>query len=188
MTQPVTDRLRDSMAGINAALSPRQVYMGIWEYSVISAQPGPPVVIDCTVVDAETSAHLPTQLTGLKLWPGPSGGVAVPPPGSIVRIGFVNYDPTKPYVAGLDPDKIPLQATLDASVSVAVGPSAPIVTLAGGGHPIALADVLDNFIKVFVTWVPVPTDGGAALKTLISAFVLGPPPFVTSGSLKSSTG
>lgn len=191
MTQS-TDRLQSALRGINQALNPRQVFAMTWEYTVIDATPGPPTKIDCQVVDPETSAHLPQQLTQLVLWPGPSGAVAVPAPGSLVRIGFVNGDPTKPFVQGLDPNSKPLTVVVDASVEASLGPSAPVVQLAGGGHPVALADVLDGFIKVFQTWVPVPADGGAALKALITAWGLSAPPsmlpFVTSGSLKTSTG
>jgi hypothetical protein len=108
MTQSVPDRMRDSLGRINSALNPAQVFALQWEYSVISASPGPPVTIDCAAVDAETSAHLPPQLVGLTLWPGPSGFVAVPTPGSLVRVGFVNGDPSKPFVAGLDPNGTPI--------------------------------------------------------------------------------
>jgi hypothetical protein len=103
-----SDRLQSALRGVNQALNPRQVFAMTWEYTVIDATPGPPTKIDCQVVDGETSAHLPQQLTQLVLWPGPSGIVAVPQPGSIVRIGFVNGDPTKPFVAGLDPNGTPL--------------------------------------------------------------------------------
>jgi len=108
MSTPVTDRMRDALSGISRALNPDQVFAMTWEYSVIDAKPGPPTVIDCAVIDPETSAHLPSQLTGLVLWPGPSGFVAVPAPNSVVRIGFVNGDPSKPIVVGLDPNSTPV--------------------------------------------------------------------------------
>jgi hypothetical protein len=107
VTQPVPDRLTGSMRRINRALNPRDVYAVTWEYQVILAKPGPPVTIDCEAIDTETTAVLPLQIVGLVLWPGPSGFVAVPAPGTIVRIGFVNADPGKPFVAGLDPNGTP---------------------------------------------------------------------------------
>ena len=107
MTASVPDRLLGAMARVNASLNPRLAYSLQWEYRVLTASPGPPVTIDCEFVDPEESGVLPAQLVGLVLWPGPSGFVAVPLPGTIVRIGFVNGDPSKPAVVGLDPNGTP---------------------------------------------------------------------------------
>jgi hypothetical protein len=121
-------------------------------------------------------------LTGVPFRCGVPGGSATLTPGTHVGITFLDGNPGKPVLSG----------AIDSTGAVMVAINAATVSLAGGGHPIALGDVLDGFIKVFETWVPVPTDGGAALKTLISAWALSAPPylvpFVTSGSLKSSTG
>jgi hypothetical protein len=115
------DRLQGALRRVNGALNPRQVFALQWEYAVIVARPGPPVTIDCEAVDTETTAHLPAQLTNLVLWPGPSGFVAQPPPGSIVRVAFVNGDPSKPTVAGLDPNATPLLVFAYASVAIQLG-------------------------------------------------------------------
>lgn len=54
---------------------------------------------------------------------------------------------------------------------------------AGGGDAVALASILDSFIKVFLSsWTPVPNDGGAALKTALAAWALGPPVYTTTAS------
>ncbi len=104
----MSDHLINSLQRVNQALNPRQAYLAVWEYRVIAAQPGPPVKIDCSAIDPETQAVLPQQLVGLVLWPGASGFVAVPQPGTIVRVQFVNGDPSKPAVVGLDPSGTPL--------------------------------------------------------------------------------
>jgi hypothetical protein len=108
VTQPVSDRLRSALVRTNIALNPRLAFSLEWEYRVLVATPGPPVKIDCEFVDPEETGVLPAQLVGLVLWPGPSGIVAQPVPGTIVRIGFVNGDPSKPAVVGLDPNATPL--------------------------------------------------------------------------------
>lgn len=50
----------------------------------------------------------------------------------------------------------------------------------------ALASILDSFVQVFLAWSPVPTDGGAALKTALTAWALAagtpPVPFTTTAS------
>jgi hypothetical protein len=143
MTTSVPDRMREAFEGINEALNPRQVFALTWEYSVIAAKPGPPVTIDCAVVDTETSAHLPSQLTGLVLWPGPSGFVAVPQPKSIVRIGFINGDPSKPFVEGLDPNSTPL-LVMGFATLIQFGDQ--------GATPVAKATPLVTFLGALQTW------------------------------------
>lgn len=109
------DRLQDALRRVNTALNPQQAYALVWEYRVLVAQPGPPVKIDCEAVDPDTQAILPKQLVGIILWPGPSGCIAVPQPGTLVRIGFANGDPAKPMVVGLDPSSQPILVMLDGS-------------------------------------------------------------------------
>lgn len=185
MTQS-TDRLQSALRGINQALNPRQVFAMTWEYTVIDATPGPPTKIDCQVVDPETSAHLPQQLTQLVLWPGPSGAVAVPAPGSLVRIGFVNGDPTKPFVQGLDPNSKPLTVVVDASVEASLGPSAPVVQLAGGGPPIArVGDSVLVTISIAQGALFVAPPGGGPCVVAAPIPVTGT---ITSGSLKATSG
>lgn len=109
------DRLLDALRRVNRSLNPNVAYAMVWEYRVIAATPGPPVKIDCEAVDPETEGVLPQQLAGMVLWPGPSGCIAVPQPGTLVRIQFVNGDPSKPTVVGLDPNSSPLLVMLDGS-------------------------------------------------------------------------
>jgi hypothetical protein len=139
----VPDRMRDALEGINRALNPREVFALQWEYAVIDAKPGPPVTIDCAAVDAETTEHLPAQLTGLTLWPGPSGFVAQPAPGSIVRVGFINGDPSKPVVVGLDPN---------ATALLVMGFATLIQLGDQGATPVAKAPPIVSFLAALQTW------------------------------------
>lgn len=163
MTQSVPDRMRQSLERINGTLNPDQVFALQWEYSVISASPGPPVTIDCEAIDKETTAHLPPQLVGLVLWPGPSGFVAQPSPQSIVRVGFVNGDPSKPYVAGLDPNDTPLLVMGFADLIQLGDPSATPIT------PSTWAQALAVALTTFATGLNSTTvaANGAALLTAL---------------------
>lgn len=173
-----TDRLRSALERTNSALNPRQVYALQWEYQVISATPGPPVTIDCSAIDAETQAVLPAQLTGLVLWPGSSGLVAVPQPGTLVRIGFVNGDPTKPVVVGLDPHGTPLLVMGFATLLQLGDASAAPVT------PSTWAAALATDLTVFATAMAAAATGplapmaapATALETALGAL---PPPATT---------
>lgn len=174
MTAATTDRLRNALAGVNGALNPRSLYAGEWEYRVIAATPGPPTKIDCSAVDAETQAHLPSQLNQLVLWPGPSGFVAVPQPGTLVRVSFVNMDPTKPVVVGLDPDGTPLVVMGFASlIELGDASAAPLTPAAWA---VALAEALTIFATAMAALTTAPlTPVGAAgtiLETALGALPL----------------
>ena len=173
------DRLAESLRRVNGALNPRLVFLATWEYRVISAEPGPPTKIDCSAVDEETSALLPSQLVGLVLWPGPSGIVAVPQPGTIVQVGFVNGDPSKPRVVGLDPDGTPLMVMGFVSATMQLGDqsAAPIT-------PTAYSVALDTALTVFanamsVLTTPPLTPIGAAGTILLAALGALPSPATT---------
>lgn len=77
---------------------------------------------------------------------------------------------------------------LTTTGTVNVGGNGSTVNLGGGGHPIPLADVIDSFVDVFLTaWVPVPNDGGAALKTALTSWAAGPPVYTSTGSTHTNT-
>jgi len=84
------------------------------------------------------SAGVPDTLP-IEPWTGLSGASARYRPGSIVRLAFVDGDPTQPLVDSYQPGVVPLEATVDASVKVHVGPSAVAVELAGGPTPLVVA-------------------------------------------------
>lgn len=71
-------------------------------------------------------------------------------------------------------------------VMVAVSASEVDLGAAAPSDRAALASILDSFIHVFLsTWTPVPNDGGAALKTALTAWAASlVPPYSTTGSSK----
>jgi len=112
------DRLLTAFARIIDLLQPRLLYLAIWEYRVVSVSGTGPVKISARAV--ASSCPLP-ELSAITLWPGPSGAYAVPVPGSSVRVGFADGDPTKPMIVGLDPANTPLAVYAHAGVSVELG-------------------------------------------------------------------
>ncbi len=98
----MSDRLRGAFEDILDALLPRLNYYVLWEYRVVLVSPGPPVTID-----ARTSDPSMPDLAGVRIWPGPGGVIAVPAIGSRIRVGFINGDPSRPAVLGLDPESQP---------------------------------------------------------------------------------
>lgn len=143
MTQPLTDRLGSSLAAIQRAQLPRLPFLAVWEYRVIAFTPGPPVTIDCQAIDPDAIATLPPTLVGVTLWPGPSGFVAVPTIGSIVRVQFINGDPSKAAIVGLDPN---VQPTL-------VFGYAPVIELGDvTASPLAKAGPLTTLYTALGVW------------------------------------
>lgn len=168
MTTSAPDRLFQALRRVNDAINPRLAFSMTWEYQVIIAEPGPPVKIDCEVLDPETAGVLPQQLVGIVMWPGPSGFVAQPAPGTVVRIGFVNGDPSKPFVAGLDPNSQPM---------LVMG-FAPIIQLgSAAAEPLtkaAWAEALATTLTTFATGLN-PTTLAAQAAALVTALGLLPP-------------
>jgi hypothetical protein len=63
----------------------------------------PPITVDA--IPAGASPFGP--ISGIKLWPGTDGSVAVPAVGSLVELTFAEGDKGKPRIVGLDPDQVP---------------------------------------------------------------------------------
>lgn len=180
MSAAVTmDRLRSALEGVNQALNPRQAYALVWEYRVIAAQPGPPVTIDCSAVDAQTQALLPATLSGLTLWPGPSGFVAVPQPGSLVRVAFANGDPSKPMVVGLDPSGTPLlvMGFVETVIQLGDQSAAPLTPAAWA---VALAADLTIFATALAAAAVGPLAPIAAPATALETALAALPPALTT--------
>lgn len=110
------------------------------------------------------------------VWTAP-GVSAMFLPSSIVLVVFADGNPGFPRVIAADPS-LPLEATLDATVSVAVGPSAPLVALAGGVTPLVLgpwATFLQAALTTFATGLN-PTTLAAQATALVTALNALPPP------------
>ncbi len=130
------DRARKALEHIIDLIIPNLAAFATWEYQVIDATPGPPVKLDLLPTTGGTVTNPFGPLTGLTLWPGPDGGVAVPSPGKLVRVRFANGDPSKPEVCGLDPTDTPsvvyqfgLQVLLGSSAATPVALATPITVL-----------------------------------------------------------
>jgi hypothetical protein len=70
---------------------------------VQSVSATPPITVDA--VPAGASPFGP--ISGIKLWPGTDGSVAVPAVGSLVELTFAEGDKGKARIVGLDPDQVP---------------------------------------------------------------------------------
>lgn len=88
----------------------------------------------------------------LRVWPGMSGDSAKLKPSSEVLVHFVDGLPEGPVVLGFSSEALPLERTVDATVATHIGPSSPLVDLAGGKIPIALATPLTTFLTALQTW------------------------------------
>jgi hypothetical protein len=117
------DRLKNELETLFSLLLPRLAYFVEWEARVIVATPptpsaSPPVPpapgifivpakVSVVFVDSEAIKVFGLQLANVALWADSGGNVAVPTPGSLVRVAFANGSPTKPYIAGIDPQVMP---------------------------------------------------------------------------------
>ena len=97
MTQPV-DRERAALEAILDALLPQLSYYVHWTYRVTGTSDGPPVTISAKSQDPRVP-----DLARIVLRQGPDGGYATPANGSLISVGFLNADPSLPYVHSLDP-------------------------------------------------------------------------------------
>jgi hypothetical protein len=123
------DRLLDALRALVREQLPRLTYLGVYEYTVQRATE--------TTVDASPASTLSLPaLTSVSLSPGILAQLVTPAAtGARCRIRFVNGDPMRPICVGVD--AAPVDATVDATGTLALGPSAAAVTLAGGSAPIA---------------------------------------------------
>jgi hypothetical protein len=138
MTQPVPespDRLKAAIETLFAQMLPRLPYCIQWEGIVLLAVPptptaafvsalyqGPATYTTPGFVNVQLVDSAALEIFGpsfstipIPLWGDASGFVSVPTVGSLVRVGFVNGSPSKPYIAGTDPMIFP---TLSAGVAL----------------------------------------------------------------------
>lgn len=152
MTAPMgADRLRVSIETLFRLMLPKLAYLAQWEARVVLVTPGQPpnpgtlpiptqfitpTTVNCAFVDADAIALFGPAFvnTPIPLWPGASGTISVPAPGSLVRVGFVNGSPQRPFVAGTDPMHFPA-----ASVPLALRQFAAILATSTTDPQAALA-------------------------------------------------
>jgi hypothetical protein len=104
----------------------------------------------------------------LSPWPGMSGDSAKFALGSTVRVAFLRGDPSQPIVDSYQPGVLPIKRTVDASFEVDVGPTAPLVALAGGAQPVALAPAITTFLSALQTWTAAVAGALSGLGTPIA--------------------
>jgi hypothetical protein len=96
-------------------------------------------------------------------WVGLSGASAKYLLGSYVAVRFFGGDARQPVIDLYQPGVLPLEATVDATAAVHVGPSAASVAIAGGATPV-----------VPTPWASALATALAALAGSLSAFTSGP--------------
>lgn len=118
----MTDRLREAVLGVVRALIadlrqvPELAVLAQWKYRVTEVIPGHPVLVSGTAISEDCPWP---DLAQIKLWPGPSGGYAVPSGGSIVLVRFNDGNPRDPAIVGLDPDSLATLTTFGAPFPLA---------------------------------------------------------------------
>lgn len=184
----VLDRLMASIRAIIRAELPQLTYAGVYEYLVQAT--------DGTTVDAspaDTSIPLPS-ITKVQMRPGIAGGVSKPAIGSKCLIGFINADPTRPYVIGYDSNTaqdVKIQAS-----SIELAPSGPSVARVGdtvdAGYLVVTVSPTPGLV---VSYFPGGTTGHAAAVAFAAAMTPNPGAVVsmtsgviTSGSSKVTSG
>lgn len=137
-------RLMSAFSNLVRELSRRDLTR-VYRYRVVS-QLGSMLVLQA--VNSGTGAP---DMVKVPLWTAP-GVSAMLLPSSIVLVVFADGDPGHPRVLVSDTN-LPLQSTLDATVEVKVGPSAPLVQLAGGASPLVIASSYAAFLAALETFL-----------------------------------
>ena len=166
MTQPIAptmlDRLTAALRLIVRAEFPQLTYFGLYEYSV---QVASTKSVDCSPTDTTIGLK---AITNVPLRASILGETVLPKVGARCLVQFVNGDPCRPVVVSCDPT--PQTATVDATGTVNVGPSAESVSLAGGaGGTIVLNTPYSTYLGQSVIFIGTVTTLDAALATVFTA-------------------
>lgn len=129
------------------------------------------------------SAALP-NIAPISPYSGLAGASNMLSPSQEVLVAFENADPTLPRIVGYSLEALPLSTTIDAQAEVKIGPSAPVVQLAGGATPLVvepwaadLASALAIFASAMATAATGPLAPMAApASALGTALGTLPPP------------
>ena len=126
-----SDRTLESLRAIIRTELGALQYAGLFQYTISNVSgTAPSCTIDCSPVN--TSIGLP-NLTGIKIQPSVSGITGTPTSGMNCVVAFLDRDPTKPVIMGVDSLGANPVARLGDQVTVFMPPSMPIVgTLSGG--------------------------------------------------------
>ncbi len=134
-------RLLRALRALLPALLPREPYLGPRRYRVVrmrpSASSSEQTRVELQIVSK--AVGLPDALM-VPVWAGAAGAHAELAPGAHVLVQFIDGDQGQPYVCAFstrdDPGWRPVNATLDASATVKIGPGAASVELAHGSDTI----------------------------------------------------
>jgi hypothetical protein len=138
------DRLLAALREIIREEFPALTFLGVYEY-VVQHSSGS----TADLAPTSTTIGLP-DLPAVRLDPSILGEVVSGAKvGSVALVEFVNGDPTRPAVVSLS---LPSStATIDATGTLQLGPSARSVELAGGGAPVARqGDAVTVYLPVTV--------------------------------------
>lgn len=129
-------RLLHDVERMVRAVLPELPYLGTYRYRVVQANPGD----DRWHLQAVQSDRGLPDMIPIPVRPGMAGLKAGLRPGSIVLVTFIEGDRGLPVITHHDEPGTggwtPLTLTLDASDTVAVGPSAGLVELGSGTEPL----------------------------------------------------
>lgn len=118
----------------------RAVYLRIYRYRFVQdTGPGPGGPPNRMALQAVTPTAGVPDLIPLAPWSGAPGISAELAPSQEVLVLFENADPSAPRIVCYSLEGLPLKLTLDAQVELDLGPTAPVVNLAGGLAAVALA-------------------------------------------------
>lgn len=125
----------------------RTAFLKVYPYRVVGPDPTDPsgkkLLLQAVGRDPLTQAAspMPDQVP-CEVYTGTSGTQAKVTPGLQVLVHFVNGEPGDPVILGFSTLVLPTELTLDALAAVHVGKTALAVEIAGGGHPVAFADLV----------------------------------------------
>lgn len=153
------DRLLGSIRALIRAEIPRLAYMTHWEY-VVAATDG--VTVDCSPSD--TTITLP-QMVKIPLRTGIGGAKSTPAVGSKLVVGFLNADPTRPYVAG-GFDSANATALALSATAVNIG-FAAVDPVAKGTETATLVTAIGVLVAAINTWQAAVVTGGGAFSDVV---------------------
>jgi hypothetical protein len=137
ITLTQSDRLRRAFLAMVNAVAPNLLFLGQYEAKVVTSSApvavqsqlgGVTWVVSAVFTDAAVAKVLP-PLANITVWPGPVWGYSQPVPGSLVRIAFVNGDPSKPAIVGFDPSVPATSVSIGSTLATPLAIALPIVTL-----------------------------------------------------------
>lgn len=136
-----SDRALAALRALVRSFFPQLVYWFAHEYSVAESDG---TTFSGTPTDTTVSPQLTTRVP---YSPSLAGSSCVVPVGTLAHVVFVNADPSKPRCVGFDLPAIPTQATVDATGTMTVGPSAGTVQVGKTFNVISPTDAVGHFVR-----------------------------------------